>query len=164
MSSCPGLLTKNDEKTVYANQRKQNWRKIELISNVWFDILCFLFDCQLWPAPVLSPLISQLSAIKMLPPLPSPRSDLDNNPQVVLDGIQYSLKILVFQDVLPGVRWLSAAYSAKEGSDQGSEDPSPGSGKNNNKRVNWSDHAIIPGLPHQLLQVLWLQRGAQPRH
>ena len=35
----------------------------------------------------------------------------------------------MFQDVLPGVRWLSAANSAKEGSDQGSEDPSYGPGK-----------------------------------
>ena len=86
---------------------------------------------------MLSPLISLLSAIKMLPPLPSPRSALDNDPQVVLDAIQYSLQSLVFQDVLPGVRWLSAAHSAKEGSDQGSEDPSPGSGINNEKkRVN----------------------------
>ena len=35
----------------------------------------------------------------------------------------------VCQDVLPGVRWLSAANSAKEGSDQGPQDPGPGPGK-----------------------------------
>ena len=35
----------------------------------------------------------------------------------------------VCQDVLPGVRWLSAANSAKEGSDQGPQDPGSGPGK-----------------------------------
>ena len=34
----------------------------------------------------------------------------------------------VFKDVLPNVCWVSAANSAKEGSDQGSQDPSPGPG------------------------------------